>query len=52
MDTYGHLFPGSEADAIDKMPDLLAEKSAVHAQYSPRGSGRFAAAPCGTKTAV
>jgi hypothetical protein len=31
MDTYGHLFPGSEADAIDRLPDLWG---AVPAQYS------------------
>lgn len=29
MDTYGHLFPGSEADAVERLPDLCA----VHAQY-------------------
>jgi len=25
MDTYGHLFPGQEADAINRLPDMLAE---------------------------
>jgi len=26
MDTYGHLFPGQEADAINRLPDMLATK--------------------------
>jgi len=25
MDTYGHLFPGQEADAISRLPDMLAK---------------------------
>ena len=32
MDTYGHLFPGQESDAINRMGDLLADPS-----RDPRG---------------
>jgi len=27
MDTYGHLFPGQEAEAVSKLPDMLGELS-------------------------
>ncbi|NQU22273.1 MAG: tyrosine-type recombinase/integrase [Candidatus Nealsonbacteria bacterium] len=27
MDTYGHLFPGQEADAISKLPEMLGDPS-------------------------
>jgi integrase len=27
MDTYGHLFPGQEADAVAKLRDILAAKT-------------------------
>ena len=25
MDTYGHLFPGQEADTVARLPDLLSD---------------------------
>ena len=36
MDTYGHLFPGHEADAIVKLPAMLGEpvSATVSAQDS------------------
>jgi len=27
MDTYGHMFPGQEAEAVSRLPDMLAEPS-------------------------
>ena len=29
MDTYGHLFPGAEAEAVARLPDMLAEAPEV-----------------------
>ena len=29
MDTYGHLFPGQEADTVARLPDMLAVEPAA-----------------------
>ncbi len=38
MDTYGHLFPGKESDAIASMPPLLAEAKNVSSRRSNVGA--------------
>jgi len=36
MDTYGQLFPGQEADAVDRLPDMLDEPPAASSTEGPK----------------